>query len=252
MLAGMLHQAGYFMGDKFHLPRDSNPKGFFEWHKINRINENILAKHMKSSFTAKVLKKVFKKNVVENPGENQRWLAYLPLDTNVKDTDVQLEKEIRAVVRREPFCYKDPRFSYTLPVWRRHLGPGMVFICIFREPDVTVASILKECRDQAYLADLHISRESAYRVWGSLYSHILFKHDRADGPGDFFFVHYDQIVDGTAVPALSLFLDSELKSDFVDKNLQRSIAIGKVPGQAKAIYEQLCRRANYRCRDSQS
>lgn len=231
------------MGERFHQPRDSNPKGFFEWHKINKINENILADYLKNSLTTKLVKKVFKKNSVENPGENQRWLLSMPLDTEVRDCSPLVENEIKAVVRKEPFCYKDPRFSYTLPVWRRFLDPSTVFICIFREPDITVQSILKECRSQNYLADLYINRESAYRIWISIYSHVLFKHARASNSWDFLFVHYNQVYDGTAIPLLSAFLGTQLKSSFIDKNLKRSTPVGKVPGKAQDVYKELCQRA---------
>jgi hypothetical protein len=246
MLGGILHQAGYFMGDMLHKPRESNPKGFFEWYKINKINENILANYLKNSFTIRLLKKVLKKNVIENPGKNQRWLLSLPLDTSVNEINPQVEREIEEVIKRDPFCYKDPRFSYTLPVWRRYLNPGTVFICVFREPDVTVESILKECRSQDYLSDLYIDRRSAYRVWMSIYSHILFKHARGSDSGNFLFVHYNQVYEGTAIPSLSAFLDTQLESGFVDKNLKRTTPVGKVPGRAQDIYKQLCQRANYR------
>ncbi|RME58681.1 sulfotransferase family protein, partial [Candidatus Parcubacteria bacterium] len=44
MVAGTLAKAGYFMGTQFVPPRESNPKGFFEDHEINDINEAILKK----------------------------------------------------------------------------------------------------------------------------------------------------------------------------------------------------------------
>ncbi|NIM13858.1 MAG: sulfotransferase family protein, partial [Candidatus Aminicenantes bacterium] len=39
MIAGILHKAGYFMGDNLYPPRSANPKGFFENWEINEINE---------------------------------------------------------------------------------------------------------------------------------------------------------------------------------------------------------------------
>jgi hypothetical protein len=43
MVAGLFRNAGYFMGDKLHEPRHSNPLGFFEDAAVNNINESILA-----------------------------------------------------------------------------------------------------------------------------------------------------------------------------------------------------------------
>jgi hypothetical protein len=245
MLGGILHNAGYFMGERLHKPRESNPKGFFEWYKINKINETILAENIRNSFTAILMKKVFKKNTVKNPGENQRWLLSLPLETDVDNSDILVENEIKDVIKREPFCYKDPRFSYTLPVWKKFLKPGTGFICIFREPDITVNSILKECRSRKYLRNLYITRRKAYEVWMNVYSHILFKHAIGKNPGDFIFVHYNQVYDGSAIPSLSNFLGAKLEFDFVDKNLKRTIPGGPVPGKVRELYRRLCEAANY-------
>jgi len=84
MLAGMLHQAGYYMGESFHQPRDSNPKGFFEWYRINRINEDILAAHDGIGLRDRLFKKILKKNTIRRPGKNQRWLMALPEGVGVE------------------------------------------------------------------------------------------------------------------------------------------------------------------------
>jgi len=244
MLAGILHQAGYFLGDRLHEPRASNPRGFFEWYKINRINEEILSPYGKENLILRLKKRWLNKvNTTHHPGKDQRWLLALPLGVDVVSADPDVEKEIVRVVRREPFCYKDPRFSYTLAVWRRHLPAGTVSICVFREPDVTVESIIKECRDREYLADLSIDRRSAYRVWVDIYSHILFKHATPDE--DFMFVHYNQIFEGTAIPLLSQALGVQLEGNFIDRALKRTAPAGGVPGRVREIYGMLCRRAGY-------
>ncbi len=242
MLAGILHQAGYFMGDKLHQPRHTNPKGFFEWMEINRINEDILAPYGKTPFTS-LAKKLLRKNLVKDPGKNQRWLLSLSAGVQVNHCPPSIEERIRRVAAREPFCYKDPRFSYTLPVWQHFLKPDTGFICIFREANVTVASILKECRSQEYLADLYINRRLAYQVWVNIYSHIL---DRNAGWFErFFFVHYNQVFDGRALPRLSDFLGVALKGTFVDKDLKRTVSHHAAPGNVKRIYQRLCALAGY-------
>ncbi|MCK5057978.1 MAG: hypothetical protein KAT34_15085 [Candidatus Aminicenantes bacterium] len=242
MLGGILYQAGYFMGETLHKPRDSNPKGFFEWYEINRINEDILSNYGKS-LRSTLEKKIFKRNPVTNPGGNQRWLLSLPTNTKVTNANPQVQERIKKVVKREPFCYKDPRFSYTLPVWRPYLKPGTVFICIFREPGAAVESILKECRRMPYLASLRINRQSAFRVWRDIYAHILFGN--SDNLTNFFFVHYNQVYNGTAIGPLAGFLEADLKGDFVDQNLKRSAADYPAPAGVKRIYEKLCQLAGY-------
>jgi hypothetical protein len=244
MLGGILHQAGYFMGDKLHRPEPSNPKGFFEWMTINQINEQILAPYGKSGFVDKLIEIIFKKNTVYNPrGKNQKWLLSLPAETDVNRLSPQVEEGIQEVLGKEHFCYKDPRFSYTLPVWRNFLKQDTVFICVFREPDVTVNSILKECRTREYLRSLYITRRMAYAVWFNIYSHILFKH--AGNFKNFVFVHYDQIYNGTALPVLSEMLDVSLQRDFVEEDLNRTIPGGLIPLKVKTLYRRLCVAANY-------
>jgi hypothetical protein len=245
MLAGLLHQAGYFMGDKLHKPLESNPKGFFEWMIINQINEQILAGYARENLIGKLFKMFLKKGTVHAPiGRNQKWLLSLPKDVDVQNYTPQVETQIKEVLAKEPFGYKDPRFSYTLPVWKKFLKPDTVFICVFREPDVTVNSILKECRTREYLGSLYINRRMAYGVWFNIYSHILFKH--AKHFENFIFVHYDQVYHGTALPMLSRMLGVPLKKDFVDEDLKRTVPGGSVPGKVKELYERLCEAANYR------
>ncbi len=244
MLAGILHQAGYYMGDKLHKPETSNPKGFFEWMTINQINERILAAYVKRDLVGKLLETFFKKGTVYNPVErNQKWLFSLPVEVEVSCPVPQVETDIKEVLAKEPFCYKDPRFSYTLPVWKKFLKPDTVFICVFREPDVTVNSILKECRTREYLGSLYINRRMAYSVWLNIYAHILFKH--AKNFENFIFVHYDQVYHGTALPMLSKVLEVPLKRDFVDEDLKRTAPGDSVPGKIKELYQRLCAAENY-------
>jgi hypothetical protein len=243
MLGGILYQAGYFMGDKLYPPKKSNPKGFFEWAEINQINEQILSNYGKS-LTSSLIKKLFKKNGVRNPGKNQRWLLSLSPNIDIIKPDPLIEERIKRVVQRQPFCYKDPRFSYTLPVWEPFLESDTAFVCVFREPDITVESILKECKTRDYLADLLINRKSAYKVWLNIYSHILTKN--IDCFHRFFFIHYNQIYDASALPNLARFLDADLRRDFVDRNLKRTTADNQLPGNVKKLYKKLCERANYR------
>jgi hypothetical protein len=241
MLAGILHEAGYFMGEKFHQPRDSNPKGFFEWSRINRINEDILAAAIRPRRMGRLAAAVSPAPTVARPGPNQRWLLALPPRAEVGAPSERTAAKIRDVLARTPFAYKDPRFSYTLPAWAPFLDPDALFLCVFRDPAVTVASILNECRSQAYLASLRITRRGAYRVWTAMYARILDRLDPAFGR--FVYLHYDQVADGSALASLSERLQAALTADFVDPRLRRTKAIDRPPRKARAIYDRLCRLA---------
>jgi hypothetical protein len=244
MVAGILHQANYFMGDRLYRPAESNPRGFFEWMEITQINEAILANYGDCrSFPALLSKMIFKKHTVRNPGQNQRWLLSLPPQVRVTNLDTTTKERIERVVRQEPFCYKDPRFSYTLPVWKRFLSTDTVFICVFREVNVTVESILKECRTREYLRNFKINRRDTYRVWGAIYRHILghWAHQQER----FFFVHYRQIYDGSGLPGLADFLGADLRGDFVDPHLKRTVSTAMVPESEQKIYDRLCQLAGF-------
>lgn len=231
MLAGILHQAGYFLGENLYKSKPSNPKGFFEWMEITRINEEILAGYD------------------QKPAKFQRWLSSIPPTVNVGYKNTSITERIREVIRKTPFCYKDPRFSYTLPVWRTFLPSEVVFLCIFREPNITIGSILHECRTREYLKNFEIDQYIGYAVWYNMYSHILLKH--REHLKKFFFVHYKQIYDGTALPAISEFLEVDLRRDFVEKTLNRTISFDPIPGDVKEIYRQLCDLAHYPLKDPQ-
>ncbi len=244
MLAGILHDAGYFLGDQLYKPSQSNPKGFFEWNTINRINEDILHRYAGANLKSALIRLFLNKGSVYKPiGKNQRWLLSLPLQVTVDEFTPDLAADINRVLAREPFCYKDPRFSYTLPVWQKFLKPDTVFICVFREPDITVNSILQECHAKKYLHSLYINRTMAYEVWINIYSHIVNKHSRNN---NLIFVHYNQIFNGTALPMLSKAIGVALHDRFIDPSLKRSLPGRVIPGRVRALYLQLCRMANYR------
>ncbi len=243
MLAGMLHQAGYFMGERLHRARDSNPKGFFEWYRINRINEELLAGRGRRGLKERFAAAVLKKHTVDSPGKSQRWLMAIPEGVSFDPVPAGLEAEMRAVLQRRPYAFKDPRFSYTLPAWAPLLAADTVFLCVFRDPAVTVASMLKECRTQPYLADLFLTRRDAFRVWTAMYRNVVER--LLPRFPSLHFVHYEQVLDGSARARLECALQAELPWDFPDPRLARSRSRRRAPRAARDLYARLCRLAGY-------
>jgi len=241
MIGGILHDAGYFMGNDLYPPGRGNPKGFFENAEINGINEKILAKYDKP--LRKYLKKFYRNYTVYRPDNWQRWLMSLPVTVNIDSENEEIAGRIIGAIRKKPFAYKDPRFGYTLPVWRKYLENATVFICVFREPNTTMKSILKECASEEYLKNFKIDQKDAYDSWFNMYSHVIEKH--LDDKGQFIFVHYDQIYSGSALPMLSNKLGVELKHDFVAKELKRTESDSSIPPKIIKVYNRLCRLAGY-------
>lgn len=242
MLGGILHDAAYYMGENLYPGRHSNPKGFFENAEINGINEELLAPYCRR--LPSFIERRITTTSIRRPGQGQKWLLSLSPKTEVRSDEPLLIERISHAASRAPFAYKDPRFSYTLPVWEKHIPGDALFICVFREPSKTVTSILKECASVPYLASLKINRSDAYLVWTNIYTHILERHLPRHS-GRFFFLHFDQVFSGEALPALSTALGAKLKADFVDPALRRSTTDDACPGKALNLYRRLCRHAGY-------
>jgi len=235
MIAGTLSKSGYFMGERLYPPRESNPKGFFEDPEINGINEALLAQ-----VTPKRPPLIGQWFFRDRPTFGERWLARIPLGTKIP-VPPNIGERIRRATRREPYCYKDPRFSYTLSAWRPYLK-NTVFICVFRNPASTVASILKECQTAKYLKNFKITRDQALEVWKLMYSHILRIHK---SEGEWLFLHYNQVLTGEGLDAIEAFLEAPVDRSFPDPRLRRSVSTDPVPEDILDIYAELCRLANY-------
>lgn len=237
MLAGMLHQAGYYMGEGLYKGNNSNPKGFFECKAINSINERILLPYNKRP-ESKILR-LFCRNYVKSfPTDNQRWLSSIPPQIDIKNESTEIEESITKEISKVPFCYKDPRFSYTLPIWEKHLKRDTVFLCIFRRPNVAVKSILKECADREYLKDLYISRKHANEIWCNIYLHIFKNYKKLKDR--FLFVNYDNVIAGAGIARISDLLQADIRTNFVDAALRRTLPGSISCPKAEQIYNRLC------------
>jgi hypothetical protein len=235
MLAGTLAKAGYFMGDNLIPAREANPKGFFEDVEINMINEDLLAQVVPPRLV--IMGKEFFRF---RPLEGQRWLACLPLKTKVPCSP-QIEARIRAVTRNRAYCFKDPRFCYTLSTWEPFLD-NTVFVCIFRDPASTALSIVKECREATYLHTLAMTFRRALKVWQLMYSHVLRIHRHK---GDWLFVHYNQVVGRDGLRRLEAFVEAPVDHTFPETSLRRSLSLNSVPRKIWQIYIELCDLAGY-------
>ena len=160
MMAGMLRLSGYYLGDNYIRPSLSNSEGFFEDREVNHINEDIIANNLdRTLLGSKVKYKV-------------RWLA-----TMVKPVRAEVPPTIRARIleraSRCQFCYKDPRFCYTLGVWQPSLPRDTRFVVVFRNPLVTAKSILRHRKERAPSSSFQLSLEDAGNIWLSMYQRVL-------------------------------------------------------------------------------
>lgn len=232
MLAGTLASAGYDLGGTPYPPRESNPKGFFETHAVNGVNEQILAASMPRHprFEA-----------------GQRWLAELAPSTPLVVPD-EARARIQELVSRSPWCFKDPRFCHTLEAWRAHAKDALV-LCVFRDPAVTARSIVEECKSADYLASLPMFYERALSVWTNHYAHALKRwRDEGGTASGWRFVHYEQLT-GDSAPAtferLAVWTGASIDARFPEARLDRTRCSRAVTSAASAIYDELCELAGH-------
>lgn len=235
LVAGTLAQAGYHMGNDYIQARESNPKGFFEDEEVNTINELLLRQVLpkRPKYVGRFLFR-------DRLGFNQQWLARLPLGTEIPTPD-DLVPRMQQLTGRSPYCYKDPRFSYTLANWRPSLKPDTRFICIFREPADTARSILKECK-RGYLRHVSMDFDRAIEIWTLMHRHIVEKHRHE---GQWLFLHFNQVLEVSGLDRIAAFTGASVNRTFPDPALRRSTSVHPVPSEVTQIYNELCELAEY-------
>ena len=235
MVAGCLRHAGYYMGEELLGPTASNPLGYYESREINRINEEIL-----TAVTRRRPRGRMERFFRHRPGPDQLWLAQVRPGRKLPCPE-GIEARIQAEVEKRPYCFKDPRFCYTLPVWRPFLKDA-VFVCVFREPARSVNSVLADSRTQRYLWNLKLSERMVLNVWRLVYRHVLEVHRHE---GDWLFLHYDQVLSGEGLGGLEHHLQARVDREFPNPSFDRASQVGHTSRRAARVYERLCSLAGH-------
>jgi GT2 family glycosyltransferase len=225
MVTGALARAGYHLGESLHVARAANPKGFFEAAEVNDLNDELLANMLPADSPLVA---------------GQRWLGVPRADAQPTPTTGQA-RTLRRLVARRPFCFKDPRFSFTLPAWRE-AAPDAGLVCVFRHPAATAVSMVEEVASAKYLAGVAFDTADALALWTATYRAILEKHAAS---GDWLFLHYDQVLAGDGLARLGAFTGAAVDASFPDGNLRRDPPQLDVPAEALALYAELCARAGH-------
>jgi predicted glycoside hydrolase/deacetylase ChbG (UPF0249 family) len=241
MLAGTLHASGYFLGDRLISGDAANPKGYFEDREFESINEALLAGVTPTRPGAEPDPRADAGG--DKPVYGWRWLTRIPAGTSI-DCPPYLAGRMMARLAQRPFAYKDPRLCYTLLAWRP-FAPEAASLCIFREPSRTAESIVTFCRNASDpdSIDPAMNFDKAVSVWVTMYRNVV---DYLRAAGDWLFLHYDQLLDGTAVPSLERLLGTGLETSFPDARLQRSASAQRAGAAAERLYGTLCELAGYR------
>ena len=172
LATGLLAGNSYFMGDELWTANIGNPTGYFEDREVNEINDYLLAPYAPSETQSGLLGRLRSNGYPL--GHLQRWLSVIPPGTPMI-CPAPLRRRMKALTARRPFCLKDPRFCYTLRLWRPHLG-GAAILCVFRDPAVTAASIMTEDARAEYLKNVRMDIGRAFAVWEMMYRNVLEIH----------------------------------------------------------------------------
>lgn len=233
LVAGILSDSGWDLGERLLAANADNRTGYFESLTVNRLNERLLA-----PATAEVPADGDGRPLASRPlREGERWLAALPADV-VLPAQPDLDAELAAALRSRhggPVCRKDPRFTWTLPLWPLD---DALRVVVFREP-------LAAARSMAAMAgqgDLGLGLEGALAVWAACGRRALARADLF--PQRWTFVSYASVLDGTALPGLAAALGVDrLDSRRVDRSLQHQPATGDLPDEVADLYAELLERA---------
>lgn len=230
MVAGCLAGCGYYMGPQLHRATEGNPKGYFESRAINRINDAIIRRAVATRPPI-----VGRWTHPKRLGRTHMWLAQLPVEgLDLQCGQDQLEK-MKSLIEHQPFAFKDPRFSYTVPLWQPILGDA-AFVCVFRHPVATARSLLKETSRPRY-AGLELDERIALDIYACMYEHILTVHRHR---GDWLFLQFDQVLQGNGLERLSRFLEADVDRTFPESALRRSAEGACDAPRAMKTYTTLC------------
>jgi hypothetical protein len=224
MVAGLFRHSGLYQGDRLLPPNDANPRGFFEDEAVIEVNETLLdvpkplrrlrylAWRLSGSIRA----------------DNRAYFLAAPRRTLRRKPDPQTRRMMRELLTRQPFCFKDPRFNATLPAWRDLLPANTRFLVVFREPHKTLNSMLRI--GKFYDPPIAVTLAWVRKGWIRTYRRLLAEYALE---GDWLFVHYDDVLSGTALPAIRIFSGAPLDASILDPNVSLSQDAPPISGDAE-------------------
>ncbi|MFZ5802463.1 MAG: hypothetical protein ACOY3K_05050 [Candidatus Omnitrophota bacterium] len=249
--AACLSRAGYFMGESLAavLPhKKETGYGLYEDDAIVRLNRDILNDAMLNRKTLELLRSSGPGRAAVDPLERERigGVSYRPLYAS----DLWREK-VFYLCGKQPFCFKDPRFSLTLPFWQIPLE-GALRICVFREPQFCAASLMRRgiaCSEAEAIccdaANAETQAEKHLAIWIFMYQHILSYVVRERTSEQWFFIHFRDFFSIRGIHALEKTLGIYVSPKEVHFRKDTENGEDEIPGPAQAIYQTLKRYAKY-------
>lgn len=245
MLTATFRDTEAYFGEDIMPPTISNPYGYYECHKINQLNNQIIKKiiYKKAKFPFGRLSRHFWPRVYK---DKRCLMLVAPKKVQPVPLSDQIVGEMRRLVSHSPLCLKDPRFSVTLPFWEPLLPKNTCFLVAFRDPYRTVDSMLRNAKE-IYDPPLPLDEDWGLKLWYRNYRRLLHKLSNQE---NWFFVHDELIFSGEALPAIEKFVDTDLNDDQINPTIRRSKPEAVKPSnqlrkQCQSLFEALKRRSKY-------
>ena len=245
MLTATFRDTEAYFGEDIMSPTVSNPYGYYECHKINRLNNQIIRKiiYRKAKFPFGQISRFFRPQIYKD----KRCLM-LAAPRHVPDLSLtdELTDEIKSITSHSPLCLKDPRFSVTLQFWQPFLPQNTRFLVAFRDPFRTVDSMLRNARE-IYSPPLPLDEIWGLKLWYRNYRRLLHQFSNHE---NWLFVHDESMFSGEALPVLEKFVETDLNDDQINPSIRRSKLASVKPSsqlrkQCLNLFEALKQRSRY-------
>lgn len=238
--ASLFRNTGAFRGNELYKHKTlANPNGYFEDFGITRINNCLVQRVVRFRLISRLPNWMVPPTHVDS---RSLWLA-APRRISRRAVPDPIARQMRDHVSRRPFCYKDPRFSVTLPLWGPFLPENTRFLVVFREPERTVQSMLRDV-NETYDPPLPLTERQAYVVWCRTYWRLLYTFVPDER---WMFVSYNDVIGGKAIPAIERFTSISVDASLVDPKVSRVGEDGSggtnVPRRCRRLYDALVARS---------
>ncbi|MDX1973074.1 MAG: hypothetical protein SFY68_11145 [Candidatus Sumerlaeia bacterium] len=236
LIAGAITGRNWFMGNQPVELGTQELWGFFEDHAIHQLNEAILAESLRGAW-GKI--PWIGKLVPVPKGHTLRWATPINPD-KVHHASAEVMTQIQQATSRRPFCYKDPGFTFTLPVWSPFLKECCV-LAVVRHPVSTASSMLRVFGPKSKTPVLSSSKQ-ALQVVETHYRTLL--HHLEEGR-EIHVIHDDHLLSGVAYPRLEELLGIRMDRTFPDRSLRKPAQELSASPALMELYRQLCDHAGF-------
>lgn len=242
MAAGIFANSEYFIGEDLLKPTISNPLGYFEDRKINEINNELIDKMLKW----KRLNKLRKLLCPMAHKDKRLYPSAALLRLRIININRDLFEQMKVFTKRQPFLFKDPRFSKTLIFWQPALPNQIKYIVVFRDPIKTAESYITNGKN---IYGLNIRPYWPLYSYAVNYTHMI---NYLGNSKNTIFIHYEQLLTKSRLDELCEFLEvKNCSADHISQNLSRSkgkLSVSHLTPYviiAKKVYARLCKLAKY-------